>query len=62
MALIAAPHIIGAPHPQTQDSAVPAVLAADFAASSLAMMALFWIVLGLTLGWAMSRTPTPAES
>lgn len=60
--LIAAPHIIGAPHPQTQDSAVPAVLAAEFAASTLAMMALFWIVLGLTLGWAMSRPHSGVES
>lgn len=60
--LIALPHLIGAPHPQTQDSAVPAALAADFAASSLAMMALFWIVLGVSLGWAMNRPRTPAES
>jgi len=54
--LIALPHLIGAPHPQTHDSAVPATLAADFAANSLAMMALFWIVLGVSLGWAMNRT------
>ncbi len=60
--LIAAPHIIGAPHPEAGDSAVPAVLAAQFAANSLAMMALFWIVLGLTLGWAMNRPPAPARS
>jgi predicted cobalt transporter CbtA len=36
------------------------VLAADFAANSLAMMALFWIVLGVSLGWAMNRPQTPA--
>ncbi len=59
-ALIALPHIIGAPHPLDTDSAVPAVLAADFAANSLAMMALFWIVLGVSLGWAMNRPQTPA--
>ncbi|MHA1164014.1 MAG: CbtA family protein [Alphaproteobacteria bacterium] len=62
VALIALPHLIGAPHPQTQNSAVPAALAADFAANSLAMMALFWIVLGVSLGWALNRTRTPAES
>ena len=60
--LIALPHIIGAPLPDAHDSAEPAALAASFAANSLAMMALFWIVLGLTLGWAMSRTPAPAQS
>ena len=60
--LIALPHLIGAPHPLTHESAVPASLAADFAANSLAMMALFWIILGMSLGWAMNRAPTPAES
>jgi len=62
VALIAAPHLIGAPHPDTHDSAVPASLAADFAASSLAMMAVFWIVLGVSLGWAMNRPATRVES
>jgi cobalt transporter subunit CbtA len=60
--LIAAPHIVGAPHPDSLDSAVPAALAAQFAANSLAMMALFWVVLGLTLGWAMSRPNSAVES
>ena len=60
--VIAAPHIVGAPHPETYESAVPANLAADFAANSLAMMALFWVVLGLSMGWAMNRTQPPAES
>ena len=60
--LIALPHLIGAPHPQTIDSAVPAALAADFAANSLAMMALFWIILGVSLGWAMNRMFAVAES
>ena len=54
--LIALPHLIGAPRPLSHDSSVPAELAADFAANSLAMMALFWIVLGVALGWTMNRT------
>lgn len=62
VALIAAPHLIGAPHPQTSDSAVPAALAVDFAANSLAMMVLFWIVLGVSLGWALNRTALAAGS
>ena len=53
--LLALPHLIGAPRPQTHDSLVPAALAAEFAANSLAMMALFWIVLGVALGWTMNR-------
>lgn len=59
---IVAPHVIGAPHLQDPESAVPAVLAANFAANTLTMMALFWIVLGVSLGWALNRTDTSAES
>jgi cobalt transporter subunit CbtA len=55
------PHVVGAPHPHTLESAVPAVLAAEFAATSIASMALFWIVLGATLGWAMGRLQQDAE-
>ena len=50
--MIALPHLIGAPHPVSQDSAVPAVLAAQFAANSLVTAAVFWVVLGALLGWA----------
>lgn len=53
--MIALPHLIGAPHPVSQDSAVPAVLAAQFAANSLVTAAVFWVVLGALLGWALSR-------
>ena len=60
--LSAAPHLVGAPLPAAHDSAVPAALAASFAANSLAMMALFCVVLGLTLGWAMSRPNNAVES
>ncbi|MBL4758364.1 MAG: CbtA family protein [Rhizobiales bacterium] len=59
--LIALPHIIGAPHPEAQESAVPAALATDFAANSIAMMALFWIVLGISLGWALNRPQRTAK-
>lgn len=53
--LVAAPHIVGAPHPANHDSAVPAALAAQFAAVSLATAALFWIVLGAVTGWLLAR-------
>jgi cobalt transporter subunit CbtA len=62
VALIAVPHIIGAPHPANIDSAVPAVLAAGFAANTLAMMALFWIVLGVSMGWSLNRPGARAET
>lgn len=52
---IAVPHFIGAPQPETHASAVPAHLAAQFAANSLATAAVFWIVLGALLGWMLAR-------
>lgn len=64
--LIALPHIIGAPHPESHASAVPAALAASFAANALATSAVFWIVLGGLLGWALERqlaaSSPPAEA
>jgi cobalt transporter subunit CbtA len=59
---IATPHIVGAPHPESHDSAVPAALAADFAATTMVSMALFWIVLGVSAGWLLSRVRTKAEA
>ncbi|MDI7863590.1 CbtA family protein [Rhizobiaceae bacterium n13] len=49
--LIAAPHFWGAPQPDSIDSAVPAVLAAEFAVAALATTLFFWVVLGLALGY-----------
>ena len=52
LALIAAPHVVGAPHPVLASGELPAALAAQFAARSLAVSLAFWVVLGLGLGWA----------
>jgi len=52
---IVLPHIIGAPHAAAAASDVPAVLAAQFAARSLAVGFIFWAVLGLSLGWYWKR-------
>ena len=60
--LIALPHLIGAPHPSSPESAVPAVLAAEFAARSVATMAVFWIVLGAAFGWALGQSRDAAEA
>ncbi len=47
---IALPHIIG--HPQgPMGGAVPPELNAHFAAASIAVMGLFWVVLGACCGW-----------
>lgn len=48
-ALLLAPHLYGAPHIDAHD-AVPPDLAAAFVAGSLAMNAVFWIVLGGLIG------------
>jgi cobalt transporter subunit CbtA len=44
---IAAPHVFGAPQPAAPESAVPAELAARFAAASLTVQAMTWILAGL---------------
>lgn len=52
LVLIAGPHIAGAPPPPDSASEVPAALAAQFAARSLAIGFVFWAVIGLAYGWA----------
>ncbi len=54
--LILAPHVIGAPQLAGEHaSGVPAHLATEFAASSLATGALFWLLVGPLLGWLNER-------
>ncbi|MGB3139593.1 MAG: CbtA family protein [Aestuariivirga sp.] len=53
--LIALPHIIGAPQPLTHDTAVPAGLAASFAANTIAASAVLWCLIGLFLGLALQK-------
>lgn len=48
--LIALPHIVGAPQPHEFVSTAPAELAGHFAATSLAVTAIFWGVLGYASG------------
>lgn len=50
-ALILAPHIIGAPVPPEEASAVPAHLATAFAASALTASAVFWLLAGPLIGY-----------
>lgn len=53
-ALIALPHVIGAPQPVSHETAVPAGLAASFAANAIAAGAVFWVVIGTLLGHALA--------
>ena len=55
VALIALPHIIGAPQPLTHETTVPAGLAAAFVSNSVAAAAVFWSLIGVFLGMALKR-------
>ncbi len=53
--LIAAPHLVGAPHPDSFEGVVPPELSALFAARVLAVGALGWTALGALAGHFWSR-------
>jgi cobalt transporter subunit CbtA len=55
VALIALPHLVGAPQPSSQETAVPAGLAAAFASSTLAAAAVFWSLIAVFLAYALKR-------
>jgi cobalt transporter subunit CbtA len=55
VALIVAPHVWGAPQPESHGSAVPAALAAQFAIATVVTSALFWLALGGLLGHLLGR-------
>lgn len=54
-ALLAAPHLIGAPLPPAEPNPVPAALLRDFAVASMAAAAFFWLVLGAVQGYVFER-------
>nr|WP_295825855.1 CbtA family protein [uncultured Azospirillum sp.] len=58
----ALPHLIGAPHPESAEGAVPPELAARFVTASLGGAALFWAILGSACGWLMSGLVRETES
>lgn len=55
LALIAAPHVWGAPRPEDIESQVPALLASEYATVALATTLFFWLLLGGLLGFFLSR-------
>lgn len=63
MALIAAPHLFGAPFPSEYASTAPAELAGRFTSASLAVHAVLWILVGATSGYfwqRLSRSEAPS--
>ena len=54
-ALIALPHLIGAPHPAQPGGSAPAALQRAFVAASLLASALFWLLLGGLSGFFYQR-------
>ena len=60
IALIVAPHIVGAPRPASFESAVPHDLAQRFVTSVLVTNFLFWALLGGLAGFMRSRMITNA--
>lgn len=55
IALLAAPHLVGAPQPPDGAGLVPPELAAEFAARSLGVNAVLWTLLGLATGALYAR-------
>lgn len=55
VALILAPHILGAPAPADHHSDVPAYLATGFAAAALTSAMVYWLISGFLLGWFYDR-------
>lgn len=55
-AMLAIPHIVGAPHPDEFWGGVPAELAAQFVATSLVTAGLFWLLLGALTGHFIGRS------
>ena len=54
IALLVAPHVVGAPH-TAETGNVPGELAAQFVGASLVAAAVFWVVLGAVSGWLHRR-------
>ncbi|HEU5096653.1 MAG TPA: CbtA family protein [Reyranella sp.] len=55
LAVLLAPHVIGAPQPAEFESRVPAELAAQFTALSLTVQACLWLLVGIAIGLLWPR-------
>ena len=60
--ILAAPHVVGAPQPPLEAGGpTPAELAAQFAATSIVISALFWVLLGGFAGYFFGRSLPDAD-
>ena len=57
--LLALPHAVGAPSHELTPGPLPAELAAEFAAATLVVTGLFWLVLGGLTGYFYRRFERP---
>jgi cobalt transporter subunit CbtA len=55
VALLVAPHVLGAPAPPSHAVAYPGALAGEFVVASLVVSALLWSLSGLAAGWMHQR-------
>ena len=62
VALIVAPHIIGAPQPESHDSMIPAGLHHQFVVAVTVTNLIFWVVLGAGAGLVRARLSGSAGS
>lgn len=60
VALIVAPHLVGAPQPESFETSVPHALAHDFIVMASVISLVFWVVLGGVAGFARSRVQRAA--
>lgn len=55
LALLAVPHLVGAPQPAVHGALAPAALAREFIVASALANAAFWLALGALTGWLHAR-------
>ncbi|WP_428030863.1 CbtA family protein [Ancylobacter sp.] len=55
VALIVAPHVIGAPQPDSHESPIPEALHHSFVVASITVSFVFWVLLGGLAGWLRPR-------
>ena len=60
LALIVAPHVIGAPAPPSYDVTYPGALAGEFVIASLVVSAVLWSFSGAAVGWFYQRMSSAA--
>lgn len=60
VALILAPHAIGAPQPESHESPIPEALHHSFVVASIGASFVFWVLLGGLAGWLRPRLAAPA--